>query len=141
MFKKIIMMPILTLLSANANAVLPTFECTLSNEFNMLNDPYETIEYYSSRTKAVYLICESNNVRKGDTIRAVWIADKTDNVCWYNNVLSQSHRVVAYNLNVLDTYRPRFTLPRPACGWPKGQYHVMLYINGTEGNIYRFTLR
>lgn len=121
--------------------VLPLFQCTLTNHGRVNNDRGVTHKTFSSGSSQVFLICDSDTVRKGDSIRAAWIADDTNNPAWDNTLIKQSKRVVARNLNSLDLYKTIFTLERPCNGWPLGTYHVRLYINGIEGDDYSFTIR
>lgn len=124
-----------------AHATLPTFQCTLTDRGRANNDRGITNKTFHRNSEQIFLICDSDNVRRGDSIRAVWIADDTYCSEWDNTLLKQTKRVVRTDLNALDLYKTIFSLDRPCNGWPTGTYHVRLYINNIEGDDYRFTIR
>ncbi len=126
----------------SAHATLPVFQCTLTDHGRANNDRGVTYKTFYHTTEQVYLICDSDNVVRGDSIRAVWIADDTNYPEWDNTLLKQTKRVVRSDLKALDLYKTIFTLYKPCDGiWPLGTYHVRLYINNVESDDYRFTIR
>lgn len=124
-----------------AHATLPVFQCTLTDHGRANNDRGVTYKTFHTNAQQISLICDSDNVVKGDSIRAVWIADDTNCPEWDNTLLKQTKRVVRSNLTTMDLYKTIFTFNRPDTGWPLGTYHVRLYINNVQGDDYRFTIR
>lgn len=124
-----------------AHATLPTFQCTLTDHGRANNDRGVTNKIFHRSSEQLFLICDSDNVMRGDSIRAVWIADDTYCSEWDNTILKQTKRVVRTDLKALDLYKTIFAINSPCNGWPAGSYHVRLFINNIEGDDYRFTIR
>jgi len=125
----------------SAQFVLPVFQCTLTNKLDVFNWPGTPQETYVTGTREIYFICNSDNAENGDRIRAVWVADHTNGYLPPNTVIStQTHRIVKPH-NENQTSEENLSLKKPAQGWPTGEYHVQLYVNGIEDKTYLFKVR
>lgn len=120
---------------------LPTYQCTLTKHRKVYDISNVGTQSFTTSTPEIFLICESNNVVKGDNFRAVWIADNTTQQGWDNYKIAERMVVVRKDLTDLDLFKTTFKLRKPHGGWPVGSYHVRVYINGVEGYDYRFDIR
>lgn len=123
--------------TANAHYSIPNFECTLTDKGDAVQNPHygnDAGYFYKNSTSAIYLICESNTVKRTDNIRAVWIYEEPTE---YRKI-AEKKVVVKQNLNDVDIFKTRFALKNCDYSLPRGNYHVRLYVNGIEGNVYYF---
>lgn len=127
--------------AAKFDMFLPTYQCTLTKQRDVYDITNVGTQAFTASTPEIYLICESDNVVKGDNIRAVWIADNTSRPGWDNYKITERMAVVRKDLNDLDLFKTTFTLKMPNDGWPIGSYHVRVYVNGSEGYGYHFDIR
>lgn len=127
--------------AAKSDMFLPTYQCTLTKHRKVYDITNVGTQSFTTSTPEIFLICESNNVVKGDNFRAVWIADITSQPGWDNYKISERMAVVRKDLNDLDLFKTTFALRKPCNGWPVGSYHVRIYINGVEGYDYQFAIR
>jgi len=129
-------------LAANATPLLtlPTFTCTLTKKLDVYNWPGSANENFIASTPKIYFICQSDNVRTGDHIRAVWIADHTYGMPPSKILCVKSKHVVTHR-NSPEIFEANFSLGRPGKAWPKGSYHIQTYINDIPSYNYNFTIR
>jgi hypothetical protein len=127
--------------AAKLDMFLPTYQCTLTKQRHVYDISNVGTQSFITSTPEIYLICESDNVVKGDNFRAVWIADNTSQQGWDNYKIAEHMVVVRKDLNDLDLFKTTFKLRKPHGGWPAGSYHVRVYINGVEGYGYQFSIR
>lgn len=126
---------------SHAQFTLPVFQCTLTNKLDVYHWPGTPQENYTPTTGEIFFICESDNASTGDRVKAVWIADHTNNGFKPNTIISsQTHRVVKPQTGD-QTSEANLSLKKPAKTWPTGTYHVQLYVNNIEDKSYSFTVR
>tara|TARA_R110000868_G_scaffold137949_9_gene351666 strand:- start:2439 stop:2888 length:450 start_codon:yes stop_codon:yes gene_type:complete len=128
--------------AAHGLGPLPTFQCTLTNKLNVYYWPGFPEKDFSTNAPEVFLICDSNNAVTGDRIKAVWVADHVKNDSYPpNKTLAVKTRRYVKHQNSDETFEANLSLAKPEGGWPLGNYHVQLYVNNVEGQIYRFNVR
>src|SRR3990167_3382688 len=126
---------------AQRDLLLPAYQCTLTNQRNTYDMSNNGMYTFMTSTPEIFLVCESDTVVKGDSLRAVWIADNERKAGWDNYKIAEKKSIVKKNLDSLDLFRTSFSIKRPQHGWPTGKYHVRVYINGSEGYRYDFVVR
>lgn len=127
--------------AAKIDLLLPSYQCTLTNQRNSYDISNVGMQTFMHGNRQIFLVCESNNVVRGDSLRAVWIADNTSRREWDNYVIAQQKAYVSNDLTALDLFKHVFTIDMPPGGWPNGTYHVRVYINGSSGYKYPFEIR
>ncbi len=127
--------------TVQAQGVLPTFQCTMTDKLDLYNWPGSIKDTFVQNTPVIYFICDSDNARTGDKIKAVWIADHTSTTHPEIYTLAASTYHVRLTQNDGVSSEADLSLKRPPCGWARGEYHVQVYINDIEGYVYRFKIR
>jgi len=80
-------------------------------------------------TAAIYCSFMVNDVAKEDMIKATWIYVGGEAADKANSQINETYDIV----QVSDTsYYLAFYLDKPVAGWDKGDYKVILSINGKE---------
>lgn len=120
---------------------LPAFKCMLTNKLDAYDWPGSAQETFYYKTPKIYFMCYSKTAFRGDSIKAVWVADHLVAKPFYNKVIA-----VKTSRNKASTYGDQtfdadLSLARPGNAWPRGSYHIQLYINGIESDTYYFSVR
>lgn len=127
--------------AAHAQGVLPTFQCTMTDKLDLNNWPGSIKDTFVQSTPIIYFVCNSDNARTGDKIKAVWIADHTSTTHAEIYTLAAKTYHVRLTQNDGVSSEADLSLSRPPCGWARGAYHVQVYINDIEGYTYKFQVR
>ncbi len=121
--------------------ILPNFVCTMTNQLDKFNWPGSSQDAFTSSQHAIYMICDSDNVYNGDRIKAVWIADHTGGYWPENFTIGVIGKRYVKRPNQDETFEANLSMAKPCTGWPKGVYHVQLYVNEIEDKSYAFQVR
>lgn len=105
------------------------FDCTLTDTAD--NDkPGPAKTTFTTNTKMFYLICNTDAVKKGQTMKAAWIANDTKGAAPANYKIDEKGITVTEDLGSTKVWVSNFSLSRPDKGWPVGKYSVELYVDG-----------
>lgn len=124
---------------ADDPAVAP--DCTLTDQLSTDKEPGDPKDSFNKTTPVIYLACDFDNVKKGQTIRSVWIAANTNNVAPANYQIDEKSIQVPNDLGSGQTYNTDFSLSIPNNGWPVGSYHVDIYIDKQLIKSVKFTVQ
>lgn len=120
---------------------LPAFKCTLTDKLDAYDWPGSAQETFYYKTPKIYFMCSSKSAFQGDRIKAVWVADHLVVKPFYNKVIAVKSSRNASSKYGDQTFDADLSLARPGNAWPRGTYHIQLYINGVEGDTYNFSVR
>lgn len=90
---------------------------------------------FAPDTPAVFALLQMGGVRKGDKLRAVWIADDVGDA-------APAHTKIAEKAMTMEGVpnEGNFSCTKPAKNWPAGKYHVDIYANDKLITSARFTV-
>ena len=97
--------------------------------------PIDPTSTFSTDSPKVYLAFTTTDLPSGSTLSAVWVAEKVDADVSPNYVIDHA------DLKVSGSQAGDFSLSSPAAGFPKGNYRVDLYLNGTLIELFSFTVK
>jgi len=128
---------------ANSSVQLDT---VLTDKLDEAN-PGEQKDVFTPDTKLIYLIWKSDQLKEGQALKSVWIADDTNNVAPPHYKIDEA----TFNLNkdfkdkMLSTlpgsyWHGDFSLSKPNTGWPVGKYHVDIYLDNDPVKTINFTI-
>lgn len=79
---------------------------------------------FTNDTPKIFVAAALTDVAGGETISAVWIAEKTD-------AAPPNHKIDSANVTAKeDMHVATFSLSKPNAGWPVGSYRVDLSVDG-----------
>ncbi len=104
------------------------FDCTLTDTAEK-DKPGPAKTTFTTDTKMFYLICSTDAVKKGQTIKASWIANDTNGAAPANYKIDEKGIAVTEDLGSTKVWVSNFSLSRPDKGWPVGKYSVELYVD------------
>lgn len=84
----------------------------------------------------LYAFFRSKGTKKGDKLRAVWIADDVGEAAPKNTKIDEAPLDASQ-----DDFYGAFSLSKPTKGWPAGQYHVEIYVGETLATTAKFTIK
>lgn len=121
--------------TARAEDAFPKMDCKMTDK-----ESDEVIEKttFTKDLPEVYLICHSDEVEKGQKVKAVWIAVDTAGAAPANYKIDEKELVVEAAPNNEQVWTANFSLSKPSAGWPAGQYQVELYVNDEMMDTYKF---
>ncbi|MEO8401148.1 MAG: hypothetical protein ABI597_05035 [Gammaproteobacteria bacterium] len=119
----------------------PKFDCTLTDELTADKKPGDAKDTFSKTTPLIYLICESDEVEKGQSIKAEWIAADTNNIAPANYKIDEKSLDVKKELDDDQVFTANFSLSIPNKGWPVGSYRVDLYVDNKLSQSVKFTVK
>jgi len=96
---------------------------------------------FNKDTAAVYLVVTSDGVKKGQEMKAVWIAEDTNGVAPANYKIDEKSVSVDDAMSSGKNYIVTFSLSKPNAGWPLGTYHVDLYLGDTLAKTIKFDIK
>ena len=90
---------------------------------------------FARDTPAVFALLQMEGVQKGDTLRAVWIADDVGDA-------APAHTRIAEKAMTMEGVpnEGNFSCTKPAKNWPAGKYHVDIYANDKLITTAKFTV-
>ncbi|MGA7673026.1 MAG: hypothetical protein WBW04_21595 [Nitrolancea sp.] len=97
--------------------------------------PIDPTSTFSTDSSKVYLAFTTVDLSADSTLSAVWIAEKVDADVSSNYVIDHA------DLKVSGSQAGVFSLSSPTAGFPKGDYRVDLYLNGTLIGSFPFKVK
>ena len=91
---------------------------------------------FTSDVPKLYAFFKSTGTKKGDSLRAVWIAEDVGSAAPKETKIDES-TLTADEENFFGA----FALSKPTNGWPEGKYRVDLYTGDEVATAVRFTIR
>lgn len=125
---------------SHAADALPKFECTLSEQKATDDKPAVNKTEFNKETAEIYLTCSSEQVKKGQSVKAVWIADDTNGLAPANYKIDEKSYDVPSDLEFGQIFTANMSLSKPDNGWPVGSYHVDFYLGDKLISAYKFTV-
>jgi len=121
----------LTALSiAIANSADVNVEAYITN-----NPEAERASIFSLETHTFYAMFKAKGLSPGDKIRGVWIADDVGDAAPTNFKIQESA------LTAQDaTMNAQFSMTKPGA-WPRGDYHVEIYVNDKLAAKVKFSVK
>lgn len=78
---------------------------------------------------------KTEGAQKDDQLRAVWVADDVGEAAPANATIEETDATLDG-----DIQNGKFSISKPAKGWPAGKYHVEFYANGKLATSVNFTI-
>jgi len=119
----------------------PKFDCTLTDKKADDGTPGDAKTSFAPTTPVIYLLCSSDEVKKGQSIKAAWIAIDTNNAAPANYKIAEKGMDVDKSLAEGETWDTDLSLTKPNNGWPVGSYKVELYVDGVVSDTFNFTVK
>lgn len=121
-------------------ADLPQIDCVVTDKV-VDDQAVSKITTFPTDQPSVHLFCQSDKVSMGQTIKAVWIAADTNGVAPDNYKIDEKGLMLEEDLGDDKIWTADYQLSKPAKGWPKGSYHVDLYVDEALYKSYDFTFK
>lgn len=96
---------------------------------------------FTTTTPMIYLVCSSDEVKKGDSVKAAWIAIDTKNVAPANYQIAEKALPVDKELAKSESWKATYSISKPNKGWPVGQYKVDLYHGDELAGSFPFSIK
>jgi hypothetical protein len=97
--------------------------------------PVEKATTFSVDTPEIFLSAKFSNAPSDTEIMAEWVYVEGE------AEELRDYLIDAVSIYVTGTDYLFFSMPMPGQGWPRGQYEVMLYIDGKEAETVSFTVQ
>lgn len=115
-------------------------DAILTDEFNN-NTPGSPKTIFKKNTQDIYTIWQSMQLRPGQKVKYVCIAEDTHNVAPANTKVDEVVVEVPKAQELNEKYiNGKFTQHKPNNGWPIGIYHIDLYVDGSLNKTLKFTI-
>lgn len=121
-------------------ATKPQFDCTLTDKISSNDEPGDAKSTFTKTTPMIYLVCDSADVTKGQSIKAEWIAADTHNIAPANYKIDEKSLEVPATPSGDQTFKSDFSLSKPTNDWPAGSYHVDLFVDGNLIQSFKFSI-
>jgi hypothetical protein len=95
----------------------------------------ESTTSFGPETPKIFALFKTKGVSDGDKIRSVWIADDVGDAAPAKTKIDEKTLTMKG-----DTEEGDFSLSKPTNGWPKGKYHLDIYVNGDLATTVKFTI-
>jgi hypothetical protein len=95
----------------------------------------ETTTTFTADIPKIYVRWQGKTLKKGDEIRAVWIAEDVGDAALPNYKVAETSKT-ATEARSFGT----FTLSKPHKSWPVGKYRLELYVGSELVETLRFTI-
>lgn len=95
----------------------------------------EPASTFSTDVASLLAQVKTQGAKKGDQLRAVWVADDVGAAAPANLTIEETDTTLEG-----DIQNGKFTVSKPAKGWPAGEYHVEIYANGELAASSKFTI-
>ncbi|WP_058533839.1 DUF4189 domain-containing protein [Legionella saoudiensis] len=123
----------------------PQIDTILSDQAtDNLPTPKET---FTKDTPALYVFWKSVQLKQGQKIKSVWIAEDTNNVAPPNYKIDEAELTLepgtARDLIALlpgNQWSGKFKITKPNKGWPLGKYHMDIYVDNKLVKSIKFTV-
>lgn len=123
------------------NAAAPKFDCILTDTVDNAGRPGAAKNAFQQTTPLIYLICQSDQVKKGQIVKAEWIADDTHNAAPANYKIQEKSVDVSRQPTGDEVFTANFSLSKPDKGWPAGTYHVALFVDNSPLKSVNFSVQ
>jgi len=90
---------------------------------------------FTPDTPVVFALLKIKGVKKGDKLRAVWVADDVGDTAPANTKMVEKTMTMEG-----DPTEGDFSCKKPPEGWPAGKYHVDIYANEELATTVKFTI-
>ena len=90
---------------------------------------------FTPDTPVVFALLKIKGVKKGDKLRAVWVADDVGDAAPANTKMIEKTMTMEG-----DPTEGDFSCTKPPQGWPVGKYHVDIYANDELATKVKFTV-
>jgi hypothetical protein len=104
-------------------------------------------DVFSTDTPIVYVTWKSDQVKSGQKIKSVWIADDTNNVAPANYKIDEAEFQLdqSFKAKMLSGlpggyWDGVFQMSKPNSGWPAGKYHVDIYVDNVLAKTVNFSI-
>lgn len=150
LFKKYLLFIVFILLSGFNHTLLANtavqIDTVLTDKLSEDN-PGEPKDVFKPDTSKIYVIWKSDQLKEGQSIKSVWIADDTHNVVPANYKideatfdLNKSFKEKMMSVLPGNYWHGNFSLSKPNAGWPVGKYHVDIYVDNQLVKTIPFTI-
>ncbi len=134
---KFLILPAICMLSFSTSwAALPELSCFITD--NADDSALKQKEEFNTNAAMIYLICTSDEVKEGQKIKAVWTAANTNGVAPNNYKIGEKSFDVSKEMDEKKDWSVKYSLSKPYTGWPSGQYHVDLLVDGMLAKSIKF---
>lgn len=123
-------------LAVSPSWALPAISCFLTDAGD--DSSMQQKEAFSTNSAMIYLLCTSDEVAEGQTVKAVWIAADTQGMAPNHYKIGEKSFEVNKNMDEKKDWTIKYSLSKPYTGWPIGQYHVDLFVDGELANSLKF---
>lgn len=130
--KRLFALFIVALLSlAGARAGTPKIEAVVAKDKES-----KPTDSFPADVPEVYAFFKSTGTKKGETLRAVWIAEDVGDAAPKETKIDESTLTADQ-----DNFFGAFSLSKPTKGWPVGQYRVEIYSGSEVATTVKFEIK
>ncbi|HEU5424775.1 MAG TPA: hypothetical protein VFU72_14615 [Nitrolancea sp.] len=108
---------------------------TLATGVGPNDQPVDPGDSFPPDTAKLYLVFRTHGLPGQSHLEAIWIADRVD------APVPANYEVTRSTIAVQGDQAGNFSLSKPNPGFPLGQYHVDLYLDGTLIGSFPFTIK
>ncbi|HET7035320.1 MAG TPA: hypothetical protein VFI42_06510 [Thermomicrobiaceae bacterium] len=108
---------------------------TLAKGVGPNGQPVDPSDSFAPDTAKIYLVFQAHGLPSESHLEAIWIADRVD------APVPAGYEVTRSTIAVRGDQTGNFSLSKPNPGFPLGQYHVDLYLDGTLVGSFPFTIK
>ncbi len=107
------------------------------------DDPVGPTTQFSKESPEVYAAWKSSDVKQGQAIKAVWIAEDVGKVAPPNYHIAEKEMQIKDPVlgKVATWWSGNFSLSKPTNGWPLGKYRLEIYLNGSLNKTLKFSIK
>jgi hypothetical protein len=110
-------------------------EATMCRSVDNDMRPVDATDIFTTDTPEIFCSVKLSSAPSDTEVKAEWIYVQGE----LEGV--ENHLIYDYSLTAEGTRYLSFSLTKPEAGWPKGEYKVVLYVNGTEKLNVPFTVQ
>jgi hypothetical protein len=110
-------------------------EATMCRSVDNDMRPVDATDIFTTDTPEIFCSVKLSSAPSDTEVKAEWIYVQGE----LEGV--ENHLIYDYSLTAEGTRYLSFSLTKPEAGWPKGEYKVVLYIDGTEKLNVPFTVQ
>lgn len=96
---------------------------------------------FTKDTPLIYLLCSSQTVKAGQTVKVVWIADDTKGAAPANTKIAEKALPISRNANPDLTWTGTYSITKPTNNWPAGTYHADIFVNNSKNQSINFSIK
>jgi hypothetical protein len=117
------------------------FICTLTDTRNQDKSPGAAKDTFAPNTPTIYILCDSDQVKKGDNVKTVLTAIDTHKAAPDNYIVGEKVNSIANDIKDNEYYTVDFYFSKPDNGWPVGTYKIDLFLNEKLTDTYNFSVK